>query len=237
MDASAPPGLGTLYLVPTPLGNLEDLTARARRVLGEVRAVYCEDTRRTRQLLSHLGLSVPALRYRDEDARGVEALLARLRGGDDLALASDAGMPVLSDPGLAVVAAARAQGLPVCALPGPFAAAAAVAGSGLPGDSFVFLGFLPRAPGKRRRALAEAAALGRTIAVYESPFRVLDLLEDAEAALGAGARAALCRELSKMHEEWLCGTPAELRRLLAARPRLLGEFVAVFHPGRRAPEG
>lgn len=220
----------SLYLVATPLGNLEDLSARARRVLGEVKAVYCEDTRRTRGLLSHLGLSTSLLRYDDHDNRGLERMRERLRAGDDLALVSDAGTPVLSDPGLNIVAAARADRIPVVSVPGPCAASAAVAASGLPGDSFVFLGFLSRNGGKRRKALAAAAALEKTLVVYESPFRVVELLEDAEAALGAAAQAAVCRELTKLHEEWLTGTVAEVRGILSGRPELLGEFVVVLHP-------
>ena len=220
----------SLYLVATPLGNLEDLSARAKRVLGEVKAVYCEDTRRTRGLMSHLGRSTSLLRYDDRDERGLERMRERLRAGDDLALVSDAGTPVLSDPGLKIVAAARADRIPVVSVPGPCAAAAAVAASGLPGDSFVFLGFLPRSGGKRRKALEAAAALGKTLVVYESPFRVKEFLADAEAALGAAAQAAVCRELTKLHEEWLTGTVAEVRAALEARAELLGEFVVVLHP-------
>ena len=221
-----------LYLVPTPLGNLEDVTRRALSTLAAVKAVYCEDTRRTRQLLSHFGISVPTLRYDDRDRRGVASALERLRRGDDLALVSDGGTPVLSDPGLRLVAAARAEGLPVSSLPGPSAVAAAVAGSGLPGDSFVFLGFLPRSPGRRRKALEAAAALGRTLVVYESPHRVLTLLDELAAVLGPAAQVAAARELSKLHEEWLIGTPAEVRARLAARERVLGELVVCAHPVR-----
>ena len=224
----------SLFLVATPLGNLEDLSARARRVLGEVRGVYCEDTRRTVGLMSHLGLSTPLTRYDDRDPRGVERMLDRLTRGDDLALVSDSGTPVLSDPGLRIVQEARAAGVPIVSVPGPCAAAAAVAASGLPGDSFVFLGFLPRTPGKRRRLLAEAAALGRTLVVYESPFRIKALLEDAAEALGTEAQAALCRELTKVHEEWVTGTVAEVMTTLGSRTEILGEFVACFHPRPRS---
>jgi 16S rRNA (cytidine1402-2'-O)-methyltransferase len=220
----------SLFLVATPLGNLEDLSARARRVLAEAKAVYCEDTRRTRGLMSHLGLSTPLVRYEDHDARAVSKLVDRLVRGEDIALVSDAGTPVISDPGLRAVQAARAARVPVISVAGPCAAAAAAAASGLPCDSFVFLGFLPRGEGKRRKLLAGAAVLGKTLIVYESPYRILDLLADAEAALGAGAQAALCRELTKLHEEWLTGTAAEVRAALAAKPEILGEFVACFHP-------
>lgn len=218
----------TLYLVPTPLGNLEDVTQRALRVLREVKAVYCEDTRRSRGLLTHFGIHAPALRYDEHDAKGIERILERLRSGDDLALISDAGTPVLSDPGVRLVAGARRTGVAVCSLPGPSAVAAAVAGSGLPGDSFVFLGFLPRSPGKRKRALEEAAKTGRTVVLYESPFRVVELVEEVADAAGPSASVALARELSKVYEEWIIGTPAEVLAKLKAKTEILGEFVVVF---------
>jgi 16S rRNA (cytidine1402-2'-O)-methyltransferase len=219
-----------LYVVPTPLGNLEDMTARALRVLKESSVVFCEDTRRTRALMSHFGLSVPLERYDENDERSVGKLLDRVRRGDAVSLVSDGGCPGVSDPGRRAVAAARREGLPVTSLPGPSAVAAAVAGSGLPGDSFLFLGFLPRTASKRRRALEEAKALGRTIVVYESPFRVLELLEDAEATLGPQAQAVAARELSKVHEEYIRGSVASVRADLAARAEILGEFVVLFHP-------
>lgn len=222
-----------LFLVPTPLGNLDDLSPRALKALREAKAVYCEDTRRTRQLMARFGLSTPLLRYREDDEAGVERILARVAAGEDVALASDAGTPVLSDPGLRLVSRARRAGLPVTVLPGPFAAACAVAGSGLPGDSFVFLGFLPRSPGKRRKALSGAAVLEKTLVVYESPYRIVDLLEIAQETLGRGAQAAVCRELSKIHEEWLTGTVEQVLGVLKGRDKLLGEFVAVFHPESR----
>ena len=219
-----------LYVVPTPIGNLEDMTARALRVLKESSVVFCEDTRRTRTLMSHFGLTVPLERYDENDERSVDKLLERVRRGDSVSLVSDGGCPGLSDPGRRAVAAARREGLPVTALAGPSAVAAAVAGSGLPGDSFVFLGFLPRTASKRRRILEEAKALGRTIVVYESPFRVVELLEDAEAALGPQAQAVASRELTKIHEEWIRGSVAAVKADLAARAEILGEFVVLFHP-------
>jgi 16S rRNA (cytidine1402-2'-O)-methyltransferase len=219
-----------LYVVPTPIGNLEDMTARALRVLKESSVVFCEDTRRTRTLMSHFGLTVPLERYDENDERSVDKLLERVRRGDAVSLVSDGGCPGLSDPGRRAVAAARREGLPVTALAGPSAVAAAVAGSGLPGDSFVFLGFLPRTASKRRRILEEAKALGRTIVVYESPFRVVELFEDAEAALGPQAQAVASRELTKVHEEWIRGSVAAVRANLAARAEILGEFVVLFHP-------
>ena len=219
-----------LYVVPTPIGNLEDITARALRVLKESSVVFCEDTRHTRMLMSHFGMTAPLERYDENDPRSVEKLLERVRRGDSVSLVSDGGCPGLSDPGRRAVAAARREGLPVTSLPGPSAVAAAVAGSGLPGDSFVFLGFLARTSGKRRRALEDAKALGRTIAVYESPCRVLELLDDAAAALGPDAQCVAARELSKIHEEYVRGTVSSVRAAFAARPEILGEFVILFYP-------
>ncbi|HAZ07039.1 MAG TPA: 16S rRNA (cytidine(1402)-2'-O)-methyltransferase [Elusimicrobia bacterium] len=219
-----------LYVVPTPLGNLEDMSARALRALKESSTVFCEDTRRTRALMSHFGLSTPLERYDENDERSIEKLLGRVRRGDDVSLVSDGGCPGVSDPGRRVVAAARREGLPVTALPGPSAVACAVAGSGLPGDSFVFLGFLPRAASKRRRILEAAKALERTIVVYESPFRVRELLDDAEAALGPAAQCVAARELSKVHEEFVHGSVASVRSAFAERSPILGEFVLLFHP-------
>jgi len=219
-----------LYVVPTPIGNLEDMTARALRALQESAVVFCEDTRRTRTLMSHFGLAKPLERYDENDERSVEKVLERLRRGESVALVSDGGSPCVSDPGRRAVARARREGLPVTALPGPSAAVTAVAGSGLPGDSYIFLGFLPRSGGKRRRALEEAKALGRTMVVYESPFRVLELLDDALAALGPDAQCVAARELTKIHEEWLRGTIESVKEALAAKPQILGAFAVLFHP-------
>ncbi|MDE2141315.1 MAG: 16S rRNA (cytidine(1402)-2'-O)-methyltransferase [Elusimicrobia bacterium] len=221
-----------LYVVPTPIGNLEDMTARGLRALKESAVVFCEDTRHTRMLMSHFGLSTPLERYDENDPRSVEKLLERVRRGDVVSLVSDGGCPGLSDPGRRAVAAARREGLPMTSLPGPSAVAAAVAGSGLPGDSFLFLGFLPRSSGKRRRALEEVKTLERTIVVYESPFRVLELLDDAQAALGPDAQCVAARELSKIHEEYVRGTVASVRAAFASRPEILGEFVILFHPDK-----
>jgi 16S rRNA (cytidine1402-2'-O)-methyltransferase len=219
-----------LYVVPTPLGNLEDMTARALRTLKESKVVFCEDTRRTRNLMSHFGLGAPLERYDENDPRSVDKLLERVRRGDAVSLVSDGGLPGVSDPGRKAVAAARREGLPVTALPGPCAVATAVAGSGLPGDSFIFLGFLPRTPSKRRKALEASKLLDRTIVIYESPFRVLELLEDVIMAVGASAQVVAVRELSKIHEEWIRGTAVAVRDALAAKPEILGEFVIVLHP-------
>ena len=227
----------TLTIVPTPVGNLEDMPPRSLRALREAAAVYCEDTRRTRALMTHFGVSTPVLRYNDRDERDTRRILERLRRGDRLALVSDSGLPCISDPGRRLVELAARAGVAVTALPGPSAVVAAVAGSGLPGDSFVFLGFLPRSNGKKRKILGETAKLGRTIVVFESPYRVVDLLTQAAGALGDRAQACVVRELSKIHEEWLRGTLAEVRARLAERKELLGEFVVMLHPDEASAHG
>lgn len=219
-----------LTIVPTPLGNLEDMPPRALRALKEAQAVYCEDTRRTRQLMSHFGLATPLMRYNEHDERSVADMLERLQSGKKLALVSDGGLPGISDPGRRIVAAARAHKIPVSAIPGGAAVTTALAGSGLPADSFVFLGFLPRTEGKQKKILQAAAALERTLAIYESPYRVVDLLATAAEALGGGKRCVVVRELSKLHEEWLSGTLDEVRANLAARAEILGEFVVMIDP-------
>jgi 16S rRNA (cytidine1402-2'-O)-methyltransferase len=224
-----------LFVVPTPLGNLEDMPPRSLRALKESKVIFCEDTRRTRNLMSHFGINVPLDRYDENDPRSVDKMLERLGRGEQVSLVSDGGLPGVSDPGRKVVAAARRQGIPVTALPGPCAVAAAVAGSGLPGDSFIFLGFLPRTSSKRRKALEASKLLEKTIVIYESPFRVLELLEDVVLSVGASAQVVAVRELSKVHEEWIRGTAVQVRDALKAKTEILGEFVLVLHPDPEPP--
>ena len=226
-----------LSLVPTPLGNLEDMPPRALRALREAKAVCCEDTRRTRALLSHFGIHTPVVRHNEHDESDVRRLLTRLQSGEHLALVSDSGLPGISDPGRRLVDLARRNGILVTVLPGPCAAVAAVAGSGLPGDSFIFLGFMPRSDGKRIKILKEAATLGRTIVIYESPFRIVSLLALAEEVLGPDAQARIVRELSKIHEEWICGRIKEVRAELSRRSEILGEFVLALHPESEGAHG
>lgn len=220
----------TLYVVPTPLGNLDDMTARGLKALKDSAVVFCEDTRRTRNLMSHFGLTAPLERYDENDDKSVERVLERVRRGQAVSLVSDGGAPGISDPGRKVVAAARREGLPVDSLPGPSAVTTAVAGSGLPGDSFVFLGFLGRTPSKRRKALEAVKALDKTVVVYESPFRVVEFLDDVVAVYGEASQCVVVRELTKLHEEWLRGTAASVRSTLADRREILGEFVIMLHP-------
>jgi 16S rRNA (cytidine1402-2'-O)-methyltransferase len=218
---------GTLFVVATPLGNLEDLSPRALRVLREVSLVACEDTRRTGQLLAAHGLKTPTTSFFEHNERRKgEQILAALRAGRDVALVSDAGTPGISDPGYRLVRDARAEGLPVVPVPGPSAPIAALSVSGLPTDRFRFIGFLPAKVAARRKSLLELASDRDTLVFYESPVRVVAFLEDALAVLG-DREAFLCREATKRHEEYLRGRISELLAALRARDRVRGEIVVV----------
>ena len=222
-----PPSAGTLYVVATPIGNLEDLTLRALRVLGEVDVVACEDTRRTRVLLRAHAISTPTTSYFEHNERWKgEQILATLRSGRSVALVSDAGTPGLSDPGFRLVREARADGLAVLPVPGPSAAVAALSVSGLPTDRFLFVGFLPARAGPRRRALEELASARPTLVFYESPVRVTAALAAMAEVLG-DREAFLCREATKIHEEYVRGRLLDLGGLLASRPSVRGEIVLV----------
>jgi 16S rRNA (cytidine1402-2'-O)-methyltransferase len=226
--ASNPPG-GTLYVVATPIGNLGDLSPRALDTLRAVAAICAEDTRRTRQLLAHYGIEKPLLALHEHNEGEVaERLVARLLAGESLALVSDAGTPLVSDPGFRLVRAARAAGIKVSPLPGPCAFVAALSVAGLPSDRLAFEGFLPAKAGARRERLARLAGEVRTLAFYESAHRIEDSLEDMAAAFGADRPAVLAREISKLFETVLDGTLGELRARVAADPnQRKGEFVVL----------
>jgi 16S rRNA (cytidine1402-2'-O)-methyltransferase len=220
---------GRLILVATPIGNLEDLSPRARRALAEADLVACEDTRRTGLLLHHLGLKKRLVSLHEHNERKrLPELLAALEAGRTIAVASDAGTPLVSDPGFPLVRAAVAAGHRVEPIPGPSAILAALVASGLPPHPFTFAGFPPPKSGRRRRFWAELAGLPHTLVVFESPHRLLASLDDALAELGPGRPAAVARELTKLHEEILRGPLAELRATLGERTALKGEFVLVI---------
>ncbi|HVO13084.1 MAG TPA: 16S rRNA (cytidine(1402)-2'-O)-methyltransferase [Vicinamibacteria bacterium] len=230
-----PPGGGTLFVVATPLGNLEDLTLRALRVLREVSLVACEDTRRTQTLLRAHGIPTRTTSYFEHNERWKgERILAELREGRHVALVSDAGTPGVSDPGYRLVRDARAEGLQVVPVPGPSAAIAALSVSGLPTDRFLFVGFLPPRSGPRRRALAALAAERPTLILYESPLRVVELLGEMQEAFG-DREAFLCREATKLHEEYRRGRLSTLRQALVARDAVRGEIVLVVAGAAAAP--
>jgi 16S rRNA (cytidine1402-2'-O)-methyltransferase len=222
---------GTLYLVATPIGNLEDITLRALRVLRECDAVAAEDTRRSGQLLKHFGISKPLLSYfQFNEAKRSEEIIQRLRRGEKVALVTDAGSPGISDPGERVVKAAIAAGLSVEAVPGPCALVAALTASGLPTDEFHFIGFLPHKSGQRRKQLEVLRAFAGTLVFYESPYRIEKLLGEL-LEVSPERQVVLARELTKKFEEFLRGTPAELLNLAHNRS-LKGEFVVLVAPAQ-----
>ena len=227
MDKTPPPLIpGTLYLVATPIGNLEDITLRALRVLRECDVVAAEDTRRTGQLLKHFEISKPLLSYfQFNEAKRSEEIIERLKRGEKVALVTDAGTPGISDPGERVVRAAVAAGQRVEAVPGPCALVAALTASGLPTDEFHFIGFLPHKSGQRRKQLEALKSFAGTLALYESPYRIEKLLGELNEVF-PDRTLVLARELTKKFEEFLRGTPAELLALVAKRS-LKGEFVVL----------
>jgi 16S rRNA (cytidine1402-2'-O)-methyltransferase len=219
-ESESRPGVGVLYLVATPIGNLEDMTYRAVRVLGEVDLVAAEDTRRTGQLLRHFKIEARRIIsfFEGNEAERTEELVRELAGGARVALVTDAGMPGISDPGQRLVARALEAGAVVEVLPGPVAAMTALVGSGLSTERFLFAGFPPRAEGERRALFASLRREVATLLFYEAPDRVKTTLEDLAAALGGDRRAVVARELTKLHEEYARGTLAELcARELTAR--------------------
>lgn len=218
---------GTLYLVATPIGNLEDLSYRARRVLAEVDVIACEDTRHTRHLLAHYGITTSLVSYHEHnETRRTAELLRRLRGGENVALVSDAGTPAVSDPGYTLIREAGAAGFPVVSIPGPSAVMAALTVSGLPPDRFVFVGFLPRKSGERRRALEEIATVPWTLVMFEAPHRITAVLQDVREVFG-DRRIALARELTKKFEDVFRGTVSEAIEHVRVHPPR-GEFTIVL---------
>jgi 16S rRNA (cytidine1402-2'-O)-methyltransferase len=218
---------GTLFVVATPIGNLGDISPRALETLKTVAAICAEDTRHTRQLLAHFGMERPLIALHDHNEDGQSAqLVARLQAGDSLALVSDAGTPLVSDPGFRLVRAAREAGIKVSPVPGASALIAALSVAGLPSDRFVFEGFLPAKPKARREHLASLASETRTLILYESSHRIEDTLIDAVAAFGGERRVVLARELTKLFETVLDGSMLAVQAQVAADPnQRKGEFV------------
>jgi 16S rRNA (cytidine1402-2'-O)-methyltransferase len=220
-----------LYLVATPIGNLEDITLRALRVLRSVDRIACEDTRQTQKLLNHFEIHTPTVSYHmhNEGSRS-EELVAELKLGARIAIVSDAGTPGIADPGGQIANAAIAAGIDVFPVPGANAALSGLIASGLPTDRFTFHGFLPSKAGQRKTALEELPRSDATHLFYEAPHRILDTLADVEAVFGPAQHVVIARELTKLHEEFLRGAVSELRTQLAARPSIRGEIVLMLAP-------
>ena len=225
MDSQLAPGL---YLVATPIGNLGDITIRALDVLKRVDRIACEDTRQTQKLLNHFEIKTPTVScHRHNERERASELLQALQAGGRIALVSDAGMPGISDPGGWLACEAIAAGIPVIPIPGANAALSALTASGLPTGEFQFLGFLPEKAGARRTRLEDLAAetrAPRTLVFYEAPHRIVETLTDLESVWGANLRVVVARELTKIHEEFLRGTAAQIRQQLVARDRVRGEI-------------
>jgi 16S rRNA (cytidine1402-2'-O)-methyltransferase len=223
--------MGILYLVATPVGNLEDISLRALRILKEVDLIACEDTRHTSKLLTRYGITTARESYHKfNEGNRAPRLVQMLQEGKNIALVSDSGTPLVSDPGYELVSSCRREGIPVIPIPGPSAAIAALVGSGLPADTFFFAGFLPSRASLRKRKLEELASIPSTLILFEAPHRLLVSLEDMVAVLGP-RRATLARELTKIHEEFLHGTLPEILEILRERPAVQGEITLVIERG------
>lgn len=220
---------GTLYIVATPIGNLDDLSPRAARVLSDVAVVAAEDTRHSGRLLQHLGISKPLLALHDHNERArVQGILGKLLAGSDVALVSDAGTPLISDPGYVLVREARAEAIRVSPIPGPCALVTALSAAGLPTDRFLFVGFLPAKRTGRRSALEELCKEVATLVFYESPHRILETVSDIVAVMGAHREIVLGREMTKTFETFYSGEAAEVLTTLTDDPHgSRGEFVVM----------
>jgi 16S rRNA (cytidine1402-2'-O)-methyltransferase len=226
-----PPLAPGLYLVATPIGNLEDITLRALRILRSADRIACEDTRQTQKLLNHFGISTPTVSYHlHNEGLRAEELLMQLKAGARIAVVSDAGTPGIADPGHEIASAAIAAGIPVFPIPGANAAISALIASGLSIESFIFHGFLPAKEGQRRTALEQLPRDDATHIFYEAPHRILDTLADIESVLGPTQPIVIARELTKLHEEFLRGAVSDVRTQLASRPVVRGEIVLLFSP-------
>jgi 16S rRNA (cytidine1402-2'-O)-methyltransferase len=219
---------GTLYVVATPIGNLEDISFRAVRILKEASLIACEDTRQTRKLLDHYGIETPAVSYHEHnEAQRAAELVSKLQAGQTIAQVSDAGMPGISDPGYRLIKLAIENGIPVVPVPGASAMIAALVGSGLATDSFEFHGFLPAKSGQRRTMLEQFRHSSQTVVLYETPHRIREAVEDIVATLGPVRPLVIARELTKVHEEFLRGSAKEILERLQQRD-LKGEITLLI---------
>lgn len=219
---------GTLFIVATPIGNLEDITQRALRVLREVDLIACEDTRHTRKLLNHFGITAATISYHEHNEQErAEELCKTLESGRNVALVSDAGTPLINDPGFRIVNAAAARGILIVPIPGVSAVITALSAAGIPTDQFLFAGFLPARAGARRAKLSELRAIHATLVFYEAPHRIKATLNDALEVLG-DCEAVVARELTKLHEEFVRGSLSELIDHFSKSPAARGEIVLII---------
>lgn len=226
---------GTLYIVATPIGNLEDITLRALSILKSVHVIAAEDTRHTRKLLNHYDISKPLFSFHDHNERDrMDDLLEKLNRGEHVALVSDAGTPSVSDPGFRLVREAVREGVTVVPIPGVSAAITAICASGLPTDTFSFYGFPPRKKGKRKELLSQLKHEKNTLIFYESPHRIQSLIEDMMEVFG-DREVVLAREMTKLHEEFLRGTLGHLRDVLDQRQDIRGECTLIISPAQEEP--
>src|ERR1700728_684104 len=231
-------GRPSLYLIATPIGNLEDITLRALRTLKEVDLIACEDTRQTLKLLSHYGIQTRLVSYHEHNEMTKAAeLVVDLEGGAKIALVTDAGMPGISDPGFRLIALAIRHHVPVIPIPGASAFLAALVASGLPTDSFRFSGFLPAKRGERRAALEAITSSPRTQVFYEAPHRVVETLADVVEVLGSARHVVIAREVTKLHEEFLRGRVGEVLETLKSRDRVKGEITLLIGKAEESDVG
>lgn len=220
------PGSGVLYVVATPIGNLEDITMRALRILADVSLIACEDTRHTRKLLTHFGINTPQTSYyREKEAEKTKKIIEILLAGNDIALVSDAGVPCISDPGFILVNEARKKGIVVTPIPGPSAVTTAISMAGVKADHFLFCGFLPAKKAERKKALQALVTQSALLVFYESPHRMQQCLDDCLAVLG-DRLIVVCKELTKVYERCMRGTISEVLNALAGE-EIRGEFVVL----------
>jgi 16S rRNA (cytidine1402-2'-O)-methyltransferase len=224
--------MGTLFVIATPIGNLNDISPRGLEALRSVDLIACEDTRHSAKLLNHFGIHRPLESYHDfNEEKKAQQLLSRIREGVSVALISDAGTPAVSDPGYRLVRACRESGVPVVAIPGPNAAITALSASGIPSDEFLFVGFLPSKSGARREKLESLRGISATLIFYEAPHRIDETLKDMRKVLG-DREACVARELTKIHEEYLFGSLSEVITKITA----LGEFVVIVSGRESEPK-
>lgn len=222
---------GILYAIATPIGNLEDITLRALRILNECDLIACEDTRHSLKLLSHFKLSKPLISfYSYNEQHRIKGLVDKLLNGKKIALISDAGTPGISDPGYSLIKEAISRKIKVESLPGASAVITALVGSGLPTDGFIFCGFLKRKPSKIKEELRELTNLGKTVIFYESPYRILKTVQICLEIFGQEAQICLAREITKKFEEFIRGTIKEVLEDIKSRKSIVGEFVILVYP-------